>query len=68
MTERSYTIKEIDEIRKRVEFKYLFGKYRLRGSCSSIGRTYTQQELDNHIEQRTRTIMMAGLTADDLID
>lgn len=82
MTERAYTINEIDALRRVVADKYLWGRYsgfkppvvihHPDGSWSQTStghsRSYDPRELDNHVEQRVRTIMQAGLVARDLLD
>lgn len=83
MTNRAYTIKEIDELRRVIADKFLWGSYsgcKFRsieittgdGGFVSVSTNHSQSynpiELDNYVEQRTRTIMQAGLTAKDLLD
>jgi hypothetical protein len=65
--ERSYTVKEIDDLRRCVEDRILFGTCVLpRGGASSGG--YREQDLQVTVEQRVRTHMLAGHTAQDLIE
>lgn len=77
--ERSYTVKEIDDLRKACKNKWLWGYYngprcvetfdsngniiKLNPSCS-----YNQQDLDKGVEELVRTHMLAGHTAQDLLD
>ena len=66
MQDRKYSVAEIDALREVVERHYLFGTYRLsarRGASIS----YREDEKNKIVEERVRTHMMAGHTADDLI-
>jgi hypothetical protein len=63
MTERSYTVSELDGLRQAVEMKWLFGSYTQAGRCS---RAYYERDKTAAVEQLVRTHMLAGHTADDL--
>jgi len=63
MTERSYTVAEIDALRRAVETKWLFGSY--TGHTGS-SRCYYENEKVRAVEELVRTHMLAGHTADDL--
>lgn len=67
MTERAYTVPEIDALRQVCERKYLWGSYDLapNGRCS---RSYMEQDMVVAVEQMVRTFMLAGKTAQDLVD
>ena len=65
--ERKYSIREIDELRVLVGRHYDFGWYEMPKHITSVmGRSYNEVEKAKVVEERLRTIMMAGLTADDL--
>jgi len=63
--ERAYTVKELDALRIACRNKWLFGFYNPSEDC--MGRSYQQQDLDRGVEERVRTHMLAGHTAEDLI-
>lgn len=67
MTERSYTISELDALRQAVDTKWLFGTYYppLSGGSS---RSYFEHERTKAVEELVRTHMLAGHTANDLYD
>ena len=77
MSERAYTVTEIDALRKAVQNKWLWGRYGgpIMRPCpsgsgnytSGFGRSYKEQDLTVAVEQMTRTHMLAGHTAEDLI-
>lgn len=64
MSERAYTVSELDALRSAVESKWLFGAYRTRGI--TYGRSYKEAEKAACVEELVRTHMMAGHTAEDL--
>lgn len=64
MSERAYTVGEIDALRQAVEHKWLFGSYGQIGNCSS--RCYSEPEKTGCVEALVRTHMLAGHTAADL--
>lgn len=65
VTDKSYTVNEVDALRKAIENKYLFGSYTSsqQGGCS---RSYSEVEKSQAVEQMVRTAMLAGHSADDL--
>jgi hypothetical protein len=66
VTERAYTVRELDELREVVEHKWVWGSYRpLPGVRQS--RTYSPREKTKCVEELVRTHMIAGHTAEDLI-
>lgn len=65
MSERSYTVSELDALRNAVERKWLFGSYRLGIQCR-MSRSYREEEKTKAVEEIVRTHMLAGHTADDL--
>ena len=70
MSERAYTVKELQALRRAVEDKWLFGSY--NPDCSRpggrISRSYMETEKIQAVEQLVRTHMLAGHTAADLYD
>lgn len=67
--ERSYTVRELDDLRQAIETKWLFGRYRLveRGDCTSYqSRNYNETDKIKSVEKLVRTHMLAGHTAADL--
>ncbi len=66
MSERSYTVGELDELRRAVENKWLYGSYcRPHSGCS---RSFREDEKTKCVEQIVRTHMIAGHTAADLYE
>lgn len=66
MMERSYTIAEIDALRSTLENEYLYGRYNGPRSMSGWSRSYKESEMAMVIEARLRTLMLAGLTAEEI--
>lgn len=67
MTEHRYTIKEIDELRYLLGQKSMFGSY--VPSEEQIEETYADGWYggpDNDIEDELRTLLIAGITPNDL--
>lgn len=65
MTDRSYTVNEVDALRKAMNNKYLYDSYTPdQKSCFSRG--YREVEKSQVVEEMVRTAMLAGHTADDL--
>lgn len=67
MTDRSYTVAEIDALRRAVENQFLWGTYHCPQQ-NGISRSYTEAEKVRTVEERVRTWMLAGKTAQDLYD
>ena len=69
MSERKYSVSEIDALRGLVENKYLYGVYDLgllpMNGCYS--RNYREEEKVAAVEAMVRTHMLAGHTAEDLL-
>ena len=72
MAERAYTVAEIDALRRCHENKFLSGYYGGPRVPRSDGygrtRSYIESEKTLYVEERVRTSMMAGHTAQDLLD
>ncbi len=67
MTERAYTVNEVDALRRAVENKWLFGSYgQQMGNCQS--RSYHETDKTQCVEHIVRTWMVAGKTAQDLYE
>lgn len=66
MTERACTVKELDALRRVVEWHWLFGSY-VPGCSRFNGRSYKNEEKTKCVEELVRTHMLAGHTAEDLI-
>lgn len=70
-TSRSYTVREIDDLRIACENKWLFGVYDTRprnGFSVRSSRPYRGSEKTRAVEEMVRTHMLAGHTAKDLWD
>ena len=65
MTERSYTVNELDALRHAVEQKWLFGSYG-QSDCFGPSRSWQGAEKEQAVEAIVRTHMLAGHTAEDL--
>lgn len=69
---RKYSVSEIDALRQAVENQYLWGRYQgpvlSHGGGASYGmsRSYMETDKATVVEDRVRTFMLAGLTAQDL--
>lgn len=65
MTERSYTVHEVDALRRAMDNKYLYGSYSPTQQ-SGFSRSYSEVEKAQVVEEMVRTAMLAGHMADDL--
>jgi len=70
MTKRRYTVAEIDELHEVLRTKYLFGRYHHDPLKDEIvwSRTYNETDMLRSVGVALRTHMIAGHTAQDLID
>lgn len=66
MKERSYTVKEIDDLRSVCRCRFIFGTCVLVKSQGSHG--YPADVEQKAVEEIVRTHMIAGHVAQDLID
>lgn len=66
MTERSYKVAEIDQLRLVCEEKLIWGNYH-GGFCGQSSSAGTWVERVVAVEAMVRTHMMAGHTAEDLL-
>lgn len=64
--ERKYSVAEIDALRRAVDNQYLWGRYSgPRGDgCSG---SFKETDKAKVVEERVRTYMLAGITAEDLL-
>lgn len=70
MTERSYTMRELDALRNVVQEKYIWGRYNgplLNSSVFGHSRSCNETEMLKSVEEQVRTHMLAGHTAEDLL-
>jgi len=68
MSEQSYTVAEIDALRRACENRYLWGSYRGAGHDSGMSRQYREDEKAKCVEELVRTFMLAGKTANELYE
>lgn len=64
---RSYTVKELDDLRSVVRDRLLFGTSSNKGG-GRTSRPYYGERLIQEVEEAVRTHMMAGHTAQDILD
>lgn len=62
---RAYTPRELDDLRRAVSAKWLYGRYQPRPGIRS--RPYALADLAVSVEEMVRTHMMAGHTAEMLV-
>lgn len=72
MSERAYTVREVDELRRAIEHKWLFGTYSSPVKWLGVGGivvspSYKERDKAVAVEQMVRTHMQAGHTASDLL-
>ena len=65
MIQKKYTVKQIDDLRKTCENKWLYGTFKISNG-QNWSRSYSQIEKDTGVEELVRTYMLAGITADEL--
>lgn len=65
MSERKYSVREIDALRSAVETKYLFGSYSPQRNFN-MSCTYQESDKIIAVEEGVRTWMLAGITAEEL--
>lgn len=66
MSERAYTVREIDELRSACESRWLFGTTASLGDGWHHSRSYRSEEKDKGVEELVRTYMLAGIVAEDI--
>lgn len=67
MVERSYTVQEIDALRRVHKDKLVCGRYSGPVGDLSASWGFNPQEMEKQAEDRVRTSMLAGHTAEDLL-
>ena len=65
MSEKKYSVSELDPLRRAVENKWLWGSYRMP-THAGFSRSYSENDRVIAVEEKVRTHMLAGHTADDL--
>ena len=66
MSERKYSVSELDALRHAVENKWLWGRYGGPNESGWSSRCYREEEKTKAVEELVRTHMLAGHTAEDL--
>lgn len=69
MTERAYTVDEIDQMRRAVEFRWLYGmKPSERPDGVDCLSSFSHQASDRikAVDEQLRTYMLAGIAPEDL--
>ena len=64
MSNRAYTVAEIDALQIACKQRWLFGSSNPTGTAMS--RSYKPEELDAGVHRLIRTYMLAGIVAADL--
>ena len=64
MTERKYSVSEVDELRHLMDNKYLYGSYNMPPN-GGASRSYLEGEKAKVVEEMVRTAMFAGHVAED---
>ena len=62
---RAYTVQEIDDLRRVMEQRYLFGTTAPADGLRN-SRTYRETDMIKAVEEMVRTSMLAGITASDV--
>jgi hypothetical protein len=66
MTERAYTVSEIDALRKVVYNTCVFGN--AKGAFANGCGYEVPRDIDKTVEERVRTYMVGGITAKDILE
>ena len=67
MTDRKYSVAEIDRMRAAVECKWLFGCWpNEMKSTTTFARTWTDKGKTAAVEEMLRTYMLAGIGPEEL--
>jgi hypothetical protein len=64
MTEKAYTVQEIDELRNACESRWLYGTTVI--PMRRLSRQYDEKEKTKCVEELVRTYMLAGIPGDDI--
>jgi hypothetical protein len=65
MKDKAYTVKEIDDLRRACETRWLFGST-IAVQSPQLSRSYGESEKTKCVEEIVRTYMLAGIIAEDL--
>ena len=68
MSDKKYSVFEIDDLRQVMQNKYLWGDYNGPPSDpqgTSLSRSYNEADKTKTVEEWVRTAMLAGHTAED---
>lgn len=65
---RKYSVHEINELRQCLEHKYLFGWYFPPRGVGGVSKSYNENTMAAVVESRLQTHMLAGHTAEDLME
>jgi hypothetical protein len=65
--QRRYSVQEIDELRRVLEYRWMFGSCVISNG-PRVGRCYREAEKTAAVEELVRTAMLAGLTAKNIVD
>lgn len=68
MADRAYTVKEIDDLRRACDDRYLFGSCVYYGNGPRVSHSYSERDKAVAVEQMVRAYMISGHIAQDLID
>lgn len=66
MSERKYSVSEINALRSAAETLLLWGTLNQSARNGQMSRGFRPEEKATAVEEMVRTYMMAGVTADDL--
>ncbi len=82
MAERSYTVAEIDRMRRAIEHQWLYGRKisepdpnewsgidengNAYGGTSTLSRAFKEEEKTKCVEEQLRTYMLAGIEPEEL--
>lgn len=66
MSDRKYSVAEIDALRKACEMHWMWGTTYIKPGVGSMGRSYNPIEKEAGVEQLVRTYMIAGITAEQM--
>lgn len=67
MSERKYTVVDVDALRCACELRWLRGTTNL-GSGIFCSRAYKERDKDCGVEEMVRTYMIAGVTAEQIYE
>lgn len=68
MSEKAYTVSQLDALRDAVENKWLWGSYNGPSGDGSFSRAYKPDEKQKAVEEMVRSHMLAGHSAEDLLE